>query len=240
MIKINNLSKSYANQTVLIDISLEMNKGQSIVLIGPNGSGKTTIIKSIMGLVIPNDGEIKVMDKSIKSDYQYRADIGYMPQINRFPEHMKVHQLFSMLKKMRSSVSESNYDTELYEKFGIENMRSKQLGSLSGGMRQKVSAATAFLFNPSIIILDEPTAGLDPLSNDQLKEKINQSAADGKLVITTSHILSDLDDIATHVIYLMEGKVRFFKDMESLKKETNEERLNKMIVKLLKEEMADA
>jgi len=240
MIRIRNLSKSYASHTVLSAVSIGMEKGQSIALIGPNGSGKTTLIKSVMGLVIPDNGEIEVMGKTIKSDYQYRAAIGYMPQINRFPEHMKVQQLFSMLKKMRSSVNESSYDTDLYEKFAIESMQNKQLSSLSGGMRQKVSASIAFLFNPSIIILDEPTAGLDPLSNDQLKEKINQSAADGKLVITTSHILSDLDDIATHVVYLMEGEIRFFKDVASLKKETKEERLNKMIVKLLKEELADA
>ena len=193
-----------------------------------------------MGLVIPDEGVIEVKGKTIQSDYEYRSDIGYMPQINRFPSHMKVHQLFSMLKKIRSSVSEEAYDKELYEKFEIEKMSNKQLGSLSGGMRQKVSAAIAFLFNPSIIILDEPTAGLDPLSNDQLKEKINQSAAANKLVITTSHILSDLDEIATYVIYLMEGQVMFFKDIQSLKQETNEERLNKMIVKLLKEEMAHA
>lgn len=238
MIEIINLAKSYGSQTVLNGISLEMDKGQSIALIGPNGSGKTTLIKSIMGLVIPDTGEIKVLGKPIKSDYEYRANIGYMPQINRFPEHMKVYQLFTMLKKMRPSVN--GYDTELYEKFEIEKMRNKQLGSLSGGMRQKVSAATAFLFNPSIIILDEPTAGLDPLSNDQLKEKINQSASDGKLVITTSHILNDLDDIASHVVYLMEGKIRFFKGMDTLKNETNEVRLNKMIVKILKEEIADA
>lgn len=240
MIAINNLSKKYNDQRVLRNISLEMKEGQSIALIGPNGSGKTTLIKSIMGLVLPDSGEIKVLGKSIKSNYQYRADIGYMPQISRFPEHMKVHQLFSMIKNMRSTVNKDNYDTELYQKFGIEKMQHKKLGSLSGGMRQKVSAAIAFLFDPSIIILDEPTAALDPLSNDQLKEKINQTAADGKLVLTTSHILSDLDDIATHVIYLMDGEMKFFSDIPSLREETSEERLNKIIVKLLKEELADA
>ncbi len=238
MIKIENLSKNYGQQQVLRSVSLEFSTGQCVAMIGPNGSGKTTLIKSILGLVLPDEGAITVNGNNTQTGYQYRSDIGYMPQLSRFPEHLRVADLFTMIKQLRADVS--NYDSELYEEFGIEQIRHKSLGSLSGGMRQQVSAALAFLFDPPIIILDEPTAALDPPSNECLKSKINRSVQTGKLVLVTSHILNDLDDIATQIVYLMEGQVQFFESMETLRKQTSETQLNKIIVRLLTQKQPDA
>ena len=105
--------------------------------------------------------------------------------------------------------------------------------TLSGGTKQKVSAALAFLFNPPILILDEPTAGLDPLSSEILKEKIQRESLKGKLILITSHIMSDLDELATDVLYLYEGKVQFFKSLEALKSESNEQKLGRIIARLM-------
>jgi Cu-processing system ATP-binding protein len=238
MIKIENLSKKYGQQQVLRSVSLEFRTGQCIAMIGPNGSGKTTLIKAILGLVLPDEGTVTVNGLNIQKGYQYRSDIGYMPQLSRFPEHLRIADLFTMMKQLRADVTA--YDEELYKEFGIEQIRLKSLGSLSGGMRQQVSAALAFLFNPSIIILDEPTAALDPSSNEYLKGKVNRSVGAGKLVLVTSHILSDLDDIATQVVYLMEGQVKFFESMETLREQTSETQLNKIIVRLLNQEQTHA
>ncbi len=105
--------------------------------------------------------------------------------------------------------------------------------SLSGGTRQKVSACLAFLFSPEILILDEPTAGLDPVSSELLKDKIRQERAKGRLVLITSHVLSDLDDITSHVVYLQDGKLMFYKEVEELKRSTGEEKLNKVIATIM-------
>ncbi len=233
MIDIKAIHKKFGKQEVLNDIHLSFNLGQGVALIGPNGSGKTTLIKVLLGLVIPDEGEIHFDGNSVKNQSKYRQEIGYMPQISRFPDNMKVGQLFNMMKNIREDVAQPSYDTELYEAFGIEEMKSKRLNVLSGGMKQKVSAALAFLFNPKVLVLDEPTAGLDPVSNEILKEKLRKSITNGKLVLITSHILNDLDEITTHVAYLMDGKTQFFKSLEQLKLETSEDRLNKIIAHIL-------
>ena len=108
--------------------------------------------------------------------------------------------------------------------------------TLSGGTRQKVSAAVAFLFNPGILILDEPTAGLDPLASEILKEKILKEKRKGKLILITSHILSDLEELTTHIMYMQDGKMEFVKDMQTLREETGELRLSKAIAKIMKGE----
>jgi Cu-processing system ATP-binding protein len=106
--------------------------------------------------------------------------------------------------------------------------------TLSGGTRQKVSACLAFLFNPMVLVLDEPTAGLDPLASEILKEKVLSEKARGKLILVTSHILSDLEEITTDVLYLMDGQVQFYQSIQQLKTQTGEERLNRAIARVMR------
>ncbi|MBK6264952.1 ATP-binding cassette domain-containing protein [Marivirga sp. S37H4] len=238
MIHIRELNKKFGKHHVLQNINLQFELGQGVALIGPNGSGKTTLIKALLGMVIPDKGEMLFNGSSIKNQSLYRQNIGYMPQISRFPDNMKVGQLFNMIRDVREDIKADVYDWELYDSFEIEQMKTKRLNILSGGMKQKVSAALAFLFNPKVLVLDEPTAGLDPVSNEILKEKLRKSITNGKLVLITSHILNDLDEITTHVAYLMDGKTQFFKSLEQLKMETSEDRLNKIIAHILNGEEA--
>lgn len=235
MIRIESIDKSYGRQEVLRNINLHFTAGQSIALIGPNGSGKTSLIKIILGMVLPTKGKVWVDGEDITAGPAYRRMIGYMPQISRFPEQMKVSQLFTMIRQMRPDVKTENYDTDLYRDFDIERMAGKPLGNLSGGMRQQVSAALAFWFNPAIIILDEPTAALDPVSNEILKSKVNEARESGKLILTTSHILNDLEEISQHIVYLMEGEVIFDASLETLKARTAETKLGRMVVAMLKQ-----
>jgi Cu-processing system ATP-binding protein len=231
MIRIENINKRFKKLQVLDNITAELVKGQVISLIGPNGSGKTTLIKAILGMVRPDSGKIYFNDKLITNDPAYRSDIGYMPQIGRYPDNMRVGQLFKMMKSIRGVAT---VDAELIEKFNLESIYDKPMRTLSGGTRQKVSAALAFLFNPEVLILDEPTAGLDPISSEILKEKILSEKKKHKLILITSHILSDLDDLTSHVIYLQEGSVKFFKDISTLREQTGEVKLVKAIARVMK------
>lgn len=231
MIKVQNISKSYNKIAALDNISINLFAAQSIALIGPNGSGKSTFMKCILGLVFPDKGMIEVLGEKITSSGNYRKKIGYMPQIVRFPENMKVYQLFNMMQDLRNE--KINIDRELIEQFEIEAFINKPLRALSGGMKQKVNAALAFMFNPDILILDEPTAGLDPLSAELLKDKIKKEKEKGKLIIISSHILADLEEITTHVVYLIDGKLEFFKSIESLIKDTDSQNLSKAIAKIM-------
>jgi Cu-processing system ATP-binding protein len=209
-----------------------MTKGQVVSLIGPNGSGKTTLIKCILGLVNPDKGSIFFENRSIAHRNDYRSKIGYMPQIGRYPDHMKVSQLFNVIRNVRHAQQPT--DDQLIEQFQLEQIFSKTMRSLSGGTRQKVSAALAFLFNPDVLILDEPTAGLDPLAAEILKEKINHEKEKGKLILITSHILSDLEDLSTDILYLQDAQIRFYRPLAELQRLTNQHRLGKAIAHVMK------
>ncbi len=231
MIKIEKLTKSFGRFKALDNIDLDMGKGQAISLLGPNGSGKTTLIKSILGLVIPDSGIIKINGKPVANDYAYRSQIGYMPQIGRYPDNMTIEQVIKMIKEIRKDCTK--YDDELFYGFGLDKMKNKTMNSLSGGTRQKVSACLAFLFSPGIFILDEPTAGLDPVSSEMLKQKISRECLKGKLVLITSHVLSDLEGMTSHIVYLQDGKLMFYKSVDELKDVTGEQRLNKVIAQMM-------
>ena len=233
MIIANNVTKKFGKLTVLNNVSATCNRSQCIALIGPNGSGKTTLVKSILGMVIPDSGFITFNDKNILHDWLYREHIGYMPQIGRYPENMTIGQLLSMMKDIRFKSGQASLDEDLIKAFKLPDILQKRMRTLSGGTTQKVSASLAFLFNPDVLILDEPTAGLDPLASEILKEKIIAEKQKGKLIMITSHILSELDDLITQVIYMQDGRLLFHKDIERLREDTGEKKLSRAIASVM-------
>jgi len=232
MISVSKIEKRFGALEVLKSISANFDSGRSYALIGPNGSGKTTLIKSILGMVVPDSGTIEVEGESIKGKWSYREKVGYMPQIGRYPDNMTIGQLFDMMKDLRSDCK--TIDEELIEGFGLDKMMGKRMHTLSGGTRQKVSAALAFLFRPKVLILDEPTAGLDPLAVEVIKEKILKEMGDDKTFIITSHILSDLDELSSYALYLDNGSLIYNDSIALLKEETGEIRLGKAIATIMK------
>ena len=232
MIEIKNLTKKFNKFTALQDINLECKKGHSIAFIGPNGCGKTTLIKCILGLNVVESGDILVSGNSVRKDFLYREKIGYMPQIVKYPENMTIGQTIKMIQDNRKNVE--NLDTELLEAFELPKLYDKKMSTLSGGTTQKVSAVLAFMFHPEIIILDEPTAGLDPLASEILKNKINKERNNGKLIIITSHLLSELDDMISEIVFMNEGKVLVHQSVEDLKAETQETKISDAITNILK------
>ena len=235
MIRVSNLDKSFGKLKALNKVQFTAEKGECIALLGPNGCGKTTLIKCLLGMVIPDNGTILIKGESIQGNWEYKKQMGYMPQIGRYPENMTIEQLFTMVTDLRKS--NTDLDLELENEFQIKKIQHQLLGQLSGGTRQKISACLAFLFNPDILILDEPTAGLDPLSSEILKSKIQKEVNNGKVVLITSHILSELDDLVSHVMYMEEGKIHFQKTMEELKTDTGTDRLNKAIAHYLRKQL---
>lgn len=231
MISIQQLNKSFGKLQALNNLSLALEAGRSYALIGPNGSGKTTLIKSILGLVLPDNGEIIIDGTAVARDWHYREKIGYMPQIGRYPSNMRIGQLLEMIQNIRQF--KGNPDDDLYLALGLNKLLDKPMHTLSGGTRQKVSAVLAFMFKPNILILDEPTAGLDPVSVELLKDKILLEKSRGKLVLISSHIISDLEHIASELIYLQDGEMRYNNSIEQLKIETGEKRLGKAIARLM-------
>ena len=231
MITVSNISKQFGKLTALNKVSTTCNKGECIALIGPNGSGKTTLIKSILGMVLPDSGTISFNGKNIAGSWQYRDEIGYMPQIGKYPDNMTIGQILDMMKDIRNK--NTALDDDLIQSFSIDKLMDKRMRTLSGGTTQKVSAALAFLFAPAVLILDEPTAGLDPVASELFKEKIIAEKMKGKLVLITSHILSDLDDLVSRVIYMQDGKLVFHKSIEELRRDTGEERLVRSIAQVM-------
>jgi Cu-processing system ATP-binding protein len=231
MIRIENLKKKFEKNEALKGVSLRLGEGTVAAVMGPNGSGKTTMLKCILGLVKADSGDIYVNDCHVNGECEYRKHIGYMPQYSCFPENLKVKEVMAMIKDIRGN--HCVYDEELIEKLKISEMNDKQIGQLSGGMKQRVSSAAAFLFGGDIIILDEPTAGLDPVSSEIVKNKILEEKAKGKLIIITSHIVSEVEAMADRIIYMLEGKIYFDNTKDELYSSTGKANLNQAIASLI-------
>jgi Cu-processing system ATP-binding protein len=184
-------------------------------------------------MVLPDSGDIKLNGESVLNQHAYRSQIGYMPQIGRYPENMKIRQVIEMLRDIRKDGK--GMDEELIGLYNLPDMYGKRMGSLSGGTKQKVSAALAFLFDPQVLLLDEPTAGLDPISAEILKGKILKERKKGKLILITSHIMSEVEEVADEVLCLVEGSVKFHETIAHLKQQTSEERLSRAIAKIMNE-----
>jgi Cu-processing system ATP-binding protein len=231
MIHITNLSKRFGSLDVLRSVELVVRPGRVIAIVGPNGAGKTTLIKSVLGLTRPDAGHIVLDGADVIGGDAYRSQIGYMPQIARFPDNLTGAELIALLRDLRGSAAV--LDTELIRSFGLEDSLHKPLRVLSGGTRQKVNAAMAFLFAPQLLILDEPTAGLDPLSSSVLKDKILAERGAGKTVMVTSHIMNELEELADDVAFMLEGSMAFVGTLDELKRITSQTTLERAVATMM-------
>ena len=230
MIEARGLRKRFGAVEVLRGVNLRIARGRVTAIVGPNGAGKTTFIKSVLGLTRPDAGTLSFDGALIGSDDAYRARIGYMPQIARFPDHLTVAELLALLRDLRGGVMVKE---RLIEPLGLQGELGKKLHVLSGGTRQKVNAVAAFLFAPELYILDEPTAGLDPVSSGILKARILAERAGGRTVLLTSHIMSEIDELADDVIYLADGQVRYAGSLAAFKREMGHHHLERAIAELM-------
>jgi Cu-processing system ATP-binding protein len=231
MIRVENLSKRFGKLHALNAMDLRIRGGLVTAVLGPNGAGKTTLIKSILGLVKPDSGSILLDEAPIDAAGKYRERIGYMPQIPRYPENLKVREILHMIKDLRGRFDD--LDEELVELFELEKQFEKPFKTLSGGNRQRVSASLAFLFRPDILFLDEPTAGLDPVASSTLKDKILRERRAGKTFVLTSHVMSEVEELADVVIYLLDGSVYFEDTVRALLDRTGESTLERAMARMM-------
>jgi Cu-processing system ATP-binding protein len=229
-IEIAGLRKRFGRVPVLDGIDANIPRGRVTALVGPNAAGKSTLLKCILGLVRPDAGTLIVNAVEIGDDPRYRHAIGYMPQRAPFPENLTGHEVLRLLRQVRGDVP---VDFELIERFGVAGELAKRVSTLSGGTRQKLNAITAYLFRPSIVILDEPSAGLDPLANRALKRKILQARDAGVTHLITSHVLSEVEELADEVLMLLDGGVHYSGSLHDLRTVTGERHLEPAIGRLM-------
>lgn len=230
MVTYQNIDKKFGQQVVLDGLDLSISQGKIVAVLGPNGSGKTTMIKSLLGMVIPDKGSINLNGDSIKNKWNYRREIDYLPQIANFPANLKVQELFTMIKDLRGKTTK---DKVLIEYFKLEPYLNKKLGVLSGGTKQKANLVLTFMFDSPLVILDEPTSGLDPISLIRLKELIQQEKANGKTILITSHIMNFVEEIADEIVFLLEGKIYFQGTVSEIKTSTGQKDFEHAIASIL-------
>ncbi len=239
MITIKELDKHYGALHALKSVEVDIAPGRITAVLGPNGAGKTTLIKSVLGLVKPDSGTITVDGTEVNGDSDYRRKIGYMPQIARYPENLTLQEIVDMIKDIRgySGISgtskhfSGDLDMELWDRFDLDTEKDKPFRTLSGGNRQKVSAVLAFLFRPKVLFLDEPSTGLDPVSSSILKDKILAEKKRGTTIILTSHIMSEVQELADQVVYLLEGRIYFELSVSDLLADTGQQTLERAIAR---------
>ncbi len=230
MIQFKNISKRFGALEVLKQVSFEISGGGVFAILGPNGSGKTTILKILLGIVTPNSGSVYVNQREATGQWQYRREIAYLPQIAQFPDNLKVNELIYMIMDIRGQQVDEH---ELVEMFDLKPYLNKRLGQLSGGTRQKVNLVLTFMFDSPILILDEPTAGLDPVSLIKLKELVVSEKEKGKIILITTHIMSLVEQLADEILFLLDGTIHFRGNQQTLLDLTRQPDLESSIANLL-------
>ena len=232
-IEVQNISKSYGDQKALDSISFSIKGGEIVGFLGPNGAGKSTLMKILTTYLAADSGNAIVNEHNVVSNQKaVQQSVGYLPEHNPLYLDLYVREYLAfnadLHKAPKSRIEEVIVLT------GLTPESHKKIGALSKGYRQRVGLATALLHNPDVLILDEPTAGLDPLASEILKDKIIKEKEKGKLIIITSHLLSELDDLISEIIFMQEGKVFFHKSVNELRAETEEDKISKAIAKILR------
>jgi Cu-processing system ATP-binding protein len=190
------------------------------------------MIKCLLGLVRPDEGVLSAGGLRVDNDVVYREQIGYMPQQAAFPENLSGRDVIALIRSVRRS--DLPVDWTLLRTLELEAELDKPIRTMSGGTRQKLSAVLAFMFSPPILVLDEPTAGLDPVASAALKDHVRRAADNGTTVLLTSHVMADLEELSNRIVFLLDGRVRFDGTLDAIREETGEERLERAIARILR------
>jgi Cu-processing system ATP-binding protein len=230
VIELAGVRKRFGALEVLSGVDLTVAGGRITALVGPNGCGKTTLIKALLGLVRADEGRVAIDGHTLNGDWRYRERIGYMPQLPRFPDNLSGRDVMGLLEDLRP---DGPRDRTLLDAFDLEPQMDKPLRTLSVGNRQRINAALAFLFVPDLLILDEPTAGLDPTASARLKDHVLDVRRSGRTVLVTSHVMAELEELADDVAFLLDGRIRFRGTLDELRAGTGEARLERAIARLM-------
>lgn len=225
------IAKRFGARDVLRGVDLDIARGAVTAIIGPNGAGKTTLNKALLGLVRIDAGTVHFDGVDTAGTIAHRARIGYMPQTPRYPDAFTGGDVLQLLRDFRGTAT--HIDEALLDAFALAPLLDQPARALSGGQRQRLNAASAFLFTPDLLLLDEPTAGLDPIASGILKDKIRAVRAEGRAVVITSHILSELQELADRVVFLHEGQLHWSGTLDALLAHTGAASLERAIADLM-------
>ncbi|MCA9784779.1 MAG: ABC transporter ATP-binding protein [Candidatus Delongbacteria bacterium] len=239
MIQIENIVKSFGRIQALKGVTAHIPAGRTSALVGPNGSGKTTLMKCLLGLVRPDSGQILLQGQPLTGAPAQRLRIGYMPQLPRYPDNLSVAEVLELIAGVRAAATR---DTDLSSMGGFDStplfdlnaLGARKLRGLSGGTLQRVGAELAWRTQAPLLVLDEPTAGLDPLASSRLKDRLLLDRQAGRTVLISSHVLADLQELADHIIFLLEGRVCYTGSLQDLLERTGESRLERAVASLMR------
>lgn len=203
-LSLENITKYYGNHQALRDISVTMTEG-IYGLLGPNGAGKTTLINILIGILNASDGLITLDDESIdRMGGRYFDQVGYMPQYPQFYSNFTVSEFLEYMCQIKDVSNAKERINEVLEFVNLTSNRKRRIGALSGGMRQRLGIAQAILNDPRLLVLDEPTAGLDPGERIRFRNLISR-LAEGRIILLATHITSDVECIAREILLLRKG-----------------------------------
>jgi ABC-2 type transport system ATP-binding protein len=217
VIETRNLTKRYGTLTAVNNLNLKVQRGSIHGFLGPNGAGKTTTIKILVGLLKPDEGNVKVLGQVLngkngflQSFYEQadiRLGIGYVPELPRFPKHLKGWELLDIYGRMYGMTEQQRKEQvpKLIEMVGLKGRENDLIGKYSKGMQQRIGIAQALLNNPDLIILDEPSLGLDPVGMVEVRELVKNVAREGMTVFVSSHLLFEVEQICTDVTIINRG-----------------------------------
>lgn len=248
MIQVRDLRKSFGRVEALKGVSVGCPRGRVTALVGPNGSGKTTLMKALLGLVRPDAGSMSIGGRALDGDPALRLAVGYMPQVPHYPDNLTVEELLELVGGVRAAAGPAPADIADWpgrgdpalppSLFDLAHVLKRRLRGLSGGTLQRVGAELAWRSGAPLLVLDEPTAGLDPLASSRLKDRLRADRAGGRTVLVSSHVLADLQELADHVVFLLDGRVRYEGPLADLLALTGEDRLERAVASLMRREAA--
>ena len=216
-LEIKNISKKYNDQDALINVSFSLKQGDIVGFLGPNGAGKTTLMKIITSTLKQDIGDVIVFgNNTITNDIVTKNNIGYLAENNPLYKEMDVNEYLYFIAELYKTKNKKEIINSLIKKTGLENERTKKIEQLSKGFKQRVGIAASLINDPKVLILDEPTTGLDP---NQLKEIRNliKEVGKEKIVLLSTHILQEIPKICNHIIIINKGKIVENIKMDKLK-----------------------
>lgn len=206
MIELTELQKSYGPQRILSGASLAVHRGESVALVGANGSGKTTTLRCVVGLARPDGGRIEVDGIDLaRRPYDARSRLSYLAQRTEFPSTLTVREILTVVADLRDAPARS-VEREI-SLCGLGRIAGRTVARLSGGERQRIALAALFIPDVAVYLLDEPTLNLDPIGTRLLIDRLGALRNDGRAVMFTTHVNAELDGLATHVAVLSEGRI---------------------------------
>ena len=206
-ITIEKVSKNYGTQKALSDVSFSLKKGEIVGFLGPNGAGKSTLMKIICCYLLQDNGNVKVCDLDTqKQDLLVKSKIGYLPENNPLYSDMYIKEYLSFVGAIYKIKDLEKRVSEIIDQIGLTTEKQKKIKELSKGYQQRVGLAAALIHNPEILILDEPTTGLDPNQLVEIRNLIKQVGQD-KTVLLSTHIMQEVDKMCNRVIIINKGKI---------------------------------